>query len=140
MIAADPRPVAPKLLLIHASIAARHDALAVAVAKQLLPDFFREDAEATEWVAKSFLPNLETAERASLARGLADAQQRLGNVKVAFLYANIAQYIAPSDATRRLLDNLRAQLDNALKNDARRPLISDSIDQDRLVRPKVGAQ
>ncbi len=65
IIAADPRPVAPKLLLIHAAIDARHSSLAVAVTRQLLPDFFRDDGEVTEWVAKSFLPTLDAAERAS---------------------------------------------------------------------------
>jgi Flp pilus assembly protein TadD len=140
IIAADPRPIAPKLLLIRAAVDAGHPALAVAVAKHLLPDFFRDDGEATEWVAKSFLPNLGTVERASLAHALADAQQRLGNLRAAFLYANIMQFIAPSDSNRRTIDGLRAQLDNEAKNEARRPLVNDSLDQDRLVRPKVGVQ
>jgi hypothetical protein len=140
MIAADPRPVAPKLLLLHAALDASHPSLALAVTKQLLPEFFRDDSEVTEWVAKSFLPNLETAERASIARGLADAEQRLGDLLAAFLYANITQFIAPSEAARRSVNALRTQLDNEIKNEARRPMVNDSVDQDRLVRPKVGVQ
>jgi cellulose synthase operon protein C len=140
IIAADPRPVAPKLLLIHAAIDAHHPALAAAVTKRLLPDFFREDGEVTEWVAKSFLPNLANSERASIARGLTTAEQQLGDLRAAFLYASVAQYIAPSDATLRTINTLRTRLDDEVKNDARRPMVNDGLDQDRLVRPKVGVQ
>jgi hypothetical protein len=139
IIGADPRSTAPRLLLFHAAMENRHYSLAVAVARQLMPQFFREDNEYTEWVARSFLPNLDRAERTSIALGLADAQQRLGDPRAAFLYANIAQFITPSDAARRSVDALRAQLDAEAKNEARRPMINDGIDQDRLVRPKVGA-
>jgi len=138
IIAADPRPTEPRVLLFHAAMENRHYSLAVAVARQLLPRFFREDGEYTEWVAKGFLSNLDRAERTSIALGLADAQQRLGDRRAALFYANIAQFITPSDAARRTLDALRAQLDAEAKNEARRPMINDGVDQDRLVRPKVG--
>jgi hypothetical protein len=140
IIAADPSPVAPRLLLIHAAIDARHPSLAVAVAKQLLPEYFRDDSEVTEWVAKGFLPTLATAERASIAHGLADAQQRLGDPRAAFFYASIAHFVAPSDASLRSVATMRTQLENDLKNEARRPMVNDAVDQDRLVRPKVGLQ
>jgi hypothetical protein len=140
IVAADPRPTAPRVLLFHAAIENRHYALALAVARQLLPQFFREDSEYMEWVARSFLPGFDRAERTSIARGMADAQQRLGDPRAAFLYANIAQFIAPSDASLRSVKTLRAQLDAEAKNEARRPMINDGVDQDRLVRPKVGVQ
>jgi hypothetical protein len=140
IIAADPHNTAPRLLLVHAALEARHDSLAVAVVRQILPQFFHEESEFTEWVATGFLPNLETAERISIARGMADAEQRLGNARSAFLYAQIAQFIAPSDAARRRVDTLRAQLEVEAKNEARRPMINDGLDQDRLVRPKAGVQ
>jgi hypothetical protein len=140
IIAADPRTFTPKLLFVHAALEAGHPSLAVAATRQLLPQFFREDSEFNEWVAKSFFPSLDNAERASLARGLADAQQRLGDLRAAFLYRQIAQFIAPSDASRRSVAALRARLDLEAKNDARRPMVNDGLDQDRLVRPKAGAQ
>ncbi len=140
IIAADPRVATPRILLVHAAIDAGHDSLAVAVASQLLPQFVREGSEFSEWEARSFLPSFDSAERASLARALSGAQQRLGDLRAAFLYANIAQYIAPSDANRRTIDALRIQLENDGTNGARRPLVSDALDQDRLVRPKVGAR
>jgi hypothetical protein len=140
IIAADPRPIAPRLLLIHAAMEARHSSLVVAVARQLLPRFFREDSEFTEWVAKGFLPNFDTAERAAIARGMADAQQRLGDLRAAFFYASIAEYIAPSDSAQRSVNVLRVQLENETTNEARRPMVNDGLDQDRLVRPKVGLE
>ena len=139
IIAADPRPTAPRVLLFHAAVENRHHALALAVARQLLPQFFREDSEYTEWVARSFLPAFDSAERSSIARGMADAEQRLGDPHAAFLYASIAQFIAPSDAARRTVNLLRAQLEAEAKNETRRPMVNDGVDQDRLVRPKVGA-
>jgi cellulose synthase operon protein C len=140
MIAADPRPTQPRVLLFHAAMDNRHYALALAVARQLLPQFFRDDSEYTEWVARSFLPAFDGAERASIARGMAEAHQRLGDPRSALLYGNIAQFIAPSDAARRSVTTLRAQLDADAKNEGRRPMINDGVDQDRLVRPKVGLQ
>jgi hypothetical protein len=140
IIAADPRVITPRLLLIHAALDARHPSLALAAARQLMPQYFREDTEFTEWVPKEFLPTLDNAERASLARGLGDAQQRLGDLRAALLYQRIAHSIAPSDATQRTINTLRAQLDVAAKNEARRPMVNDGLDQDRLVRPKVGVQ
>jgi hypothetical protein len=138
IIGVDPHATAPRLLLFHAAMENRHFSLAVAVARQLMPQFFREDREYNEWAARSFLPNLDRAERTSIALGLADAHQRLGDPRAAFLYANIAQFIAPSDATRRSVNTLRALLDAEAKNDARRPMVNDGVNQDRLVRPKVG--
>jgi len=140
IIAADPRVTAPKLLFVHAALAAGHDSLAVAAARQLMPQYFREDSQFNDYMAQSFLPTLDLAERASFARGLGDAQQHLGDLRAAFIYQQIAQHLAPSDATRRSVNALRTQLELETKNAARSPLVSDALDQDRLVRPKVGAQ
>jgi hypothetical protein len=71
---------------------------------------------------------------------MADAEQRLGNPRAAFLYAQIAQFIAPSDAARRRVDTQRARLETEATNEARRPMINDGLEQDRLVRPKAGVQ
>jgi Flp pilus assembly protein TadD len=137
IIAANPRVTTPRLLLIHAAIDARHFSLAVAASRQLLPQF-REDSEFSEWVARSFLPYLDSAERTSLARALGDAHHRLGNLREALLYDEVAQYIAPSDGGRRTVNLVRAEIDVASKNEMRQPTVNDGIDQERLVRPKVG--
>jgi hypothetical protein len=140
IIAADPQPTAPRVLLIHAAAELHHDSLAVAVAHQLLPQYFREGSEFSPWLANEFLANLERAQRASIARDLSAAEQRLTYTAAALLYEQIAQELAPAALSRGRIDALRTQLDLAAKNDARRPLISDDVDQDRLVRPKVGVQ
>ncbi len=140
IVAADPRPSAPRLLLIRASIDARHDSLAVAAARQLLQGNFREESEFTDWLANSFLPNLDRPLRASLARDLGGAQQRLGDPRAALLYFQIADRIAPSGALRGGIATLRAQLNADAIDGARRPMINDGLDQDRLVRPKVGVR
>ena len=74
------------------------------------------------------------------ARGLGEAHQRLGNWRAAALYFQIAQHIRPQDLVRRSLDGVRARIEIEAKNDARRPIVSDNLDQDRLVRPKVSAR
>ncbi len=140
IVAADPRSTAPRLLLIHTAIEAHHDALAVAAARRLLPQFFREESEFTDWLASSFLPNLDRTERVSLARALGGAQQRLGDLRAALLYGQIANHLAPTDAGRRAIATLRARLEADAKNETRRPIVNDALDQDRLVRPKVGVQ
>lgn len=136
IIGADPRATAPRVLLIHAAVAAHHDWLAVASARQLMPQYFREDSDYTDWVADSFLPALDRAERASLARDLGGAQRRSGDARAALLYFRIAQHLAPSDASRRSVEALRAQIETEARNELRRPVIGDELDQDRLVRPK----
>jgi len=140
IIAADPRGTTPRVMLIHASVEAHHDALAVASARQLMPQYLREENEYTDWVGDSFLPSLDRAERASIARDLGGAQQRLGDPRAALLYFRIAQHLAPSDASRRAVAALRAQVELDARNETRRPVIGDEIDQDRLVRPKGGAR
>lgn len=139
MIAADPRPTAPRLLLIRAASEARHYSLAVSVARQLSPQISEEN-EYSDWLAGTFLPTLPRAERAVLARELGAVHQHLNDSRAALLYEQIAQYLAPSDTTRRTIATLRAQRDADAKNETRRPMVNDAIDQDRLVRPKVGVQ
>lgn len=140
IVAADPHVTPPRLLLIHAAIEARHPSLAVAVSRQLLPQFFRDDGEYSEWLAKSFLSSLEAPERVAIARDLGNAHQQLGDLRAALLYIQIAEHITPSDAARRNINALRAQLDLEAKNESRRPLVNDGLDQDRLVRPKAGVR
>lgn len=139
IIAADPRPTAPRLLLIRAASEARHYSLAVTVARQLSPQISEEN-EYSDWLAGTFLPTLPRAERAAVARDLGTAHQRLGNSRAALMYDQIAQHLAPSDAVRRAIATLRSQLDADAKNETRRPMVNDAVDQDRLVRPKVGVQ
>jgi hypothetical protein len=76
----------------------------------------------------------------AVARGLGQAEQRLGNWQAALLYDQIAQRLEPDTATGRALDAVRARVETEKTNEARRPMVSDNPDQDRLVHPKAGAQ
>ena len=134
-IAIDPQP-SPKLTLFSTLAAARRDTLADAVGRQLLPPYFREEILFDSFTASGFLAQLPMADRVAVARGMADANQRLGNGRAAVLFYQVAQALAPSDATARALAGQRAQLDLTARNAARRPVVSDHLDQDRLVHPR----
>jgi hypothetical protein len=125
----------PKLPIFKAALAARHDALTEAIGGQLVPAYSRGRFEGGANYA-DFLNTLSDADRVTVARGLADANQRLGNTRVALNLYLLAQQIQPSDGLRRSADGLRAQLSLEARNAARRPLVTDKIDQDHMVRPR----
>ena len=126
----------PRLPIFEVALAARHDALANAVGLQLVPEYLRNQTEYDSSATENFLKEMPDADRATVARGLGDANQRLGNTRIALRFYLIAQQIQPSDPVRRSADTLRAQLDLDARNAARRPLVTGDIDQDHLVRPR----
>jgi len=138
-LAIDPRPGAPKLDLFRAAMDARHDSLAIAVARQLYGGF-PDSTEFRPWEADAFLNGASEGARLAVARGLGEAHQRLGNWRAAARYFQIAQHIRMQAPVGRSLDGVRARLELDAKNDARRPIVNDNLDQDRLVRPKVSAR
>lgn len=140
VIAAAPKTSTPRLLLISAAVAARHDALAVAGAKQLLPQYAREGAEYSDWEADAFLSAFDRTARVTAARDLGGAYQRLGDPRSALLYWRIAQHLGPNDAGRRAVAALQSLIETEARNELRRPVVTDDLDQDRLVRPKGGAR
>jgi hypothetical protein len=126
----------PKLPIFKAALAARHDALADAIGRSMLPAYLRDQNEVQSNAADSFLKFMPHPDRLSIARGLGEVNQRLGNTRAALRFYLIAQQIQASDPIKRSADTLRAQLDLESRNAARRPLVSDNIDQDHLVRPR----
>jgi hypothetical protein len=126
----------PKLAIFKAALGARHDALANAVGRQLFPEYLRNQNNYESGTAENFLKGTPDADRATVARGLGDANLRLGNTRVALHFYLIAQQIQASDAVRRSGETLRAQLDLEGRNAVRRPLVTNNIDQDHLVRPR----
>ena len=143
IIAADPRPTQPRVLLFHAAMENRHYALALAVARQLLPQFFRDDSEYTEWVARSFLPAFDSAVASAVHRARA-WPTRTSDWATRAAHCALCEHRAVHRSLGRgapcSVTTLRAQLDADAKNEGRRPMINDGVDQDRLVRPKVGLQ
>jgi hypothetical protein len=99
-----------------------------------------EDSTYTVWNADAFLSDALRADQVAVARGLGQAEQRLGNLRAALLYDQIAQRIEPDAATGRALEAIRARIETETKNDARRPVVSDHLDQDRLVHPRAGVR
>ena len=126
----------PKLPIFKAALAARHDALADSIGRAMLPAYMRDRTEFDANSTETFLRFLSDPDRLTVARGLGEANQRLGNTRAALKFYLIAQQIQASDPVKRTADTLRAQLDLESRNAARRPLVSDNIDQDHLVRPR----
>jgi len=133
-IAIDPKT--PKLPLFRAAVAARHDAFAIAIARQMAP-YISEETEFTPWAADGFLNAMSEADRVEIARGLGGANQRIGDLRESALFYQIAQKIQPNGATAGALVAVRVQIDVNAKNDARRPVVTDHLDQDRLVHARV---
>ena len=139
-VAIDPQEMPPEIDLMRAALEARHDALAVGIAQRVGGEMIADETEFTSWVANGFMGTLPDAERVTLARGLGEAEQRLGNLRVALLYFQIAQRIEPADRVQTVLDTVRRRVEASAKNEGRRPVVSDHLDQDRLVRARVAVQ
>jgi cellulose synthase operon protein C len=139
-IALDPANSGLKIELFRTALENRHDATAVGVAQNLLPPFLGEDTAFSTWNSDAFLNGASHADQLAVARGMSQAEQRLGNLQAALLYGQIAQRIEPDAAIGRALDAIRARVETEKTNDARRPVVSDHLDQDRLVHPKVGVR
>jgi hypothetical protein len=137
-VAIDPKT--PKMDLFQAALEARRDALAIAVAAQILPPLNATQEEFEPWIAAQFASNLPLDQRVTIARELGGAYQRAGDFKTAVMYHRVAQHLQPSDAERRLIESLRSQIDLDAKNNARRPVVANQLEQDRLVHPKVVAR
>ena len=111
-----------RLGALEAAISARHDSLALALAPMELKQ-------------------LPAEKRAPIAEALAGAAERLDDLKAAESYLQMA--VDASAAGRRAAptrkrDALAAELDRRMKNAARQPVIKNIIEQDQVVRPRVG--
>jgi hypothetical protein len=126
---------ADKFSLFRAALDARKDALAIAIATQITP--MPVDAEFAPWIADQFISNLPLPDRVAIARRLSETHQRNGDLRSALLYDQIAQHLGPADGQLPLFPTIRTQLDLFIRNNARRPIVTDNLDQDRLVHPKV---
>jgi len=139
-IAIDPRRDS-RLALFRAAIEARQDALVVAIAREMLPPYLAMSGiELPQWQAGLLFNDVSQTDRIALVRGLAEAEQRLGDLRLALRYYQAAQQIEPSDRIQRAMETVRAQVAADAKNEARRPMVSANLEQDRLVHPKVEAR
>ncbi len=139
-IALDPANARLKIELFRAALENRHDAMAVGIAQNILPAFLNEDSELAPWNVDAFLSDAAHADQVAVARGLGLAEQRVGNLHAALLYDQIAQRIEPDAATGRALEAVRVRIQVETKNEARRPVFSNHLDQDRLVHARAGVR
>ena len=91
--------------------------------------------EFAPWVADQFAANLQLTDRVTIARGSGNAHQRTGDLRAALWSFQIAQQLQPAPATLRSIETIRAQMEIDAKNNARRPVVTNNLDQDRLVHP-----
>jgi len=81
------------------------------------------------------------SERASLARGLAEAYRQLGRLDQAEPYFETAIGLEPLSSLRaamkRELDAVRAERERQAQNALRRPVVTENLEQTNLVRPHL---
>jgi hypothetical protein len=136
-IANAPNNGAAKIEAFRAAVEARHDELAIAIGREILPPFLRANLEYNPWTAESFLGGLSLGDRVAIARGFGTACQRVNDLQRAMVFYKIAQKLEPSDPIARNLRTVETQLQLAAKNESRRPLVADALEQDRLVGPRL---
>ncbi len=83
---------------------------------------------------------LDEKRRAVIARELADSYAKLNMPREAVAYDRIAVHLDPSDAAAKTqLNSLQALLDRERANRQRRPVITENLEQDHAVRPRLAA-
>jgi len=87
----------------------------------------------------STVTRMDTARRATIARELADSYAKAGNPNAAIFYFRIARQLDPAGAeSKTQLETLEAQLERRRTNRQRQPLVTENLEQDHIVRPRLG--
>lgn len=157
----EPNADAPRLSLFRAALDAGRHQLAVSSLEPVLESSglhglldrsesaSLQDDESpyeSEWYVQQFFSQggLDAAQRASVARGLADAFQKLDRLSAAELFFRIALELEPSSDVRAELKvrfgAVKAERERRAQDAMRRPIVTDNIDQDRPVRPRLVAR
>ena len=107
-----------------------------------LPDEVHAGAElrSNPYWAESFLQGLELtdAQRAALGRDLADSLAKTERPVGALQVLQLAERIEATQRGPALIAQLRNTVTRLVENAQRRPVVSNNLEQDRLVRPMVG--
>lgn len=92
-----------------------------------------------DWMANGFLwqTALGVQDRADIARGLGSVLRRLGRPNSALLLYGIARQLDPKSVSDAEVQSIQAQLQVALANQRRKPLIREQLEQDWPVRPRL---
>jgi hypothetical protein len=154
-IAIESNHAADKLDLFRAAYQAKRYRTAASALRPLmmatLPEVERQpispgeeggDDFSRKYLADRFLGSiaLETNARAEIARQLADCYAKLSQLAPAETLYWIAHQIQPSDPlAERELKTLRAQLERKRQNGRRRPVITENLEQDHMVLPRIAS-
>lgn len=98
-----------------------------------------------DWMVSSFLQNttFHQADRAFFARGLGEAYQRLNEPARSVYYYRLALELdrtpSQSAAIEPALKAMRQALELRQANDARRPVVSQNLEQPHIVRARLTA-
>ncbi len=141
-IAINPGPSEPRSKLFRAALDAKRYQLALSAMEPIANTVFNGE-ESGQYAASQFLfqSGFDQAQRASAARGMADAYRQLGRLPEAAGAYKAALVIEPVQAIKagdgKALATLKAALALRAANDARRPIVSESLDQDRVVKQRL---
>jgi Tfp pilus assembly protein PilF len=158
--AANPEGVSPRILLAQAAASANQNELAVSAITPLLeqiivesrtaespeseaPGEDMEQAGLREYMWKSFLAgqDLSASQKSLIAAQMASAFQKLERLREAAQLLEVAIFLATDDSLRSRatheLEQVRAQIKLEQADRERRPVITDHLEQNGLVRPRL---
>lgn len=100
----------------------------------------REQEMDMRYFGQQFLAStgLSPRVRGALAEGLGLASEKVGRPAAAAVFYRIALVLEPTQGARAALDRLRAEENRRAQNALRRPVISQGLEQERLVRVRQG--
>ncbi len=148
-IAADPGNLETRVAVFHAAIDAHRDRLAVSALESLdLMRSINDGEEPSEEQYRRVVPRmvffpqlpLNDGPRAALAGDLGHARERLGELVEAERLFGVASQYDPAGVWKREEDRVKAQIGRDSENAKRRPEIKVSLEQSRVVRPRLGGQ
>ncbi len=136
----------PKLALFDAAYRAKRYQTAIAAIHPLIsrsglmvPQEPVEERYGNPFYSVQFMTGAVTARRAVIARELADSYSNLNMSRDAAFYFQIALQLDPADAeSKARLSALQTQLEQRRANRQRQPVITENLEQDHRVRPRLG--
>ena len=148
-IATNPQPAGPRVDLVRPAVEQKRYSLAIAAVEPLIPNMNYEqpagEQRIGDWIVNSFLQGsgLEAPAKASIAIQLARAYQAQNDLGHAVLYYQMSEQLDPSAAnkasTEKVLASLRTTMELRQKNEGRRPVITENLEEAVLVRPRLTA-
>ncbi|MBX9603763.1 MAG: hypothetical protein K2X35_22340, partial [Bryobacteraceae bacterium] len=143
-LANAPDQASIRIALFETAAAAKRDLFALSVLEPLTPPSMREDSDFSGVPPEMFLQGLalEPARRAALASLAADIRARQMQYRAAASLATLSAALDPRPASASLRTRnaarYAAQADRVEENRRRAPVVTGGIDQDRVVRPRLG--